>query len=309
MRQMIPFKHWLEYKLICGYSRTGMRMFRDILDYSYEKWKAKNWRAELEHVMFMNRMQSWALDTSWKSMKKTGMSKARWKLLSADSVPDERPDDWKDERLRVLNFMILPDAYLRRLSCETGKWPHVVEKFVADVSGKPFEQVELELSVKGVPDFAPEDIACMLCMGWWSMKAWERYRQRPRGSGQGFYDWGFGERFYGNFVHLLRELPFFDAKLDRRFTDAVRDLCRWYYMPHAVTGMFHVLEVQESAYKSTYGMKPFAKAVHAMQSAWERVTLKYYAKRAPYAASEMEGEVLEKAVALSLQKNGRSSPR
>ena len=284
MRQRIPFRHWLEYRFICGYSRTGMRMFRDILDYSYEKWK-------------------------WKSMKKTGMSKARWKLLSADSVPDERPDDWKDERLRVLNFMILPDAYLRRLSCEMGKWPHVVEKFVADVSGKPFEQVELELSVKGVPDFAPEDIACMLCMGWWSMKAWERYRQRPRGSGQGFYDWGFGERFYGNFVRLLRELPFFDAKLDRRFTDAVRDLCRWYYMPHAVTGMFHVLDMWESAYKSTYGMKPFAKAVHAMQSAWERVTLKYYAKRAPYAASEMEGEVLETAVALSLQKNGRSSPR
>lgn len=284
MRQRIPFRHWLEYRFICGYSRTGMRMFRDILDYSYEKWK-------------------------WKSMKKTGMSKARRKLLSADSVPDERPDDWKDERRRVLNFMILPDAYLRRLSCETGKWPHVVEKFVADVSGKPFEQVELELSVKGVPDFAPEDIACMLCMGWWSMKAWERYRQRPRGSGQGFYDWGFGERFYGNFVRLLRELPFFDAKLDRRFTDAVRDLCRWYYMPHSIAGMFYVLDVRESVYKSTYGMKPFAKAVHAMQSAWERVTLTYYAKRAPYAASEMKGEVLEMAVALSLQKNGRSSPR
>lgn len=228
-------------------------MYSSVLRKARTDWEETDWRAELRSVMFSSG-KSVFKDTSWKAMKKTGISKRRWKMLSAKDVPAERPDRWDAAaRRRAISWAILPEAYLGRFArdrrdCMVGGY---FDELVRDVREKSVEELKLRWALSK-PDVNPEDLACLLFMGWCSATAWAEWQRRqslgistPAGSSGAFYDWGFGTEFYRKAVEIMRETDAFDAALGDRFLHAVSACARWYARPHCVTGMFSILEPPE----------------------------------------------------------------
>lgn len=244
----IPFwsRLWLSVAYGWKNRKATIAMYSAILRHERLLWEDADWRAELKSVMFAFNPPSYAKDMSWKTMKKTGMKKSRWKLLSAKSLPDDRPDRWDAVRKRhAVHWALLPESYLRRFVTHGSflkyKLDESFDGLVADIRGKSVAELTLQFAANP-PDVGPEDLACLLFMGWCSATAHcLRMRSNIVGTKQ-FHDWGFGDDFYEKVLRVIGETDAFDRVICDRFYWALDALGLWYYRPHCITGMFSVLE-------------------------------------------------------------------
>lgn len=293
---------WWLYGLPLFNSHPVIDMYGEVIARKRIDWENEDWRAELKRVLFKNSPPSWTKDTSWKTMKKTGMSKKRWRILSSGVIPDERPETWEECYHKRVSRCLLPEEYLRLgnggkwLECELSP---VLDKFVSDVRTKSKSELVLAWEAGFMPEISPADFACLVCMGWWGEKSHE-FRNRNGGRSK-FADWGFGADFYGKLMSLVEETHFFDAHLmsDETF-DIVDFMRKWYAAPHVFTGMFSVLEPDDHWKAKSALRRRLDNLLPRMMWGvrWRRIC------RGPYKADEMPAEVCERLEAELRRKLG-----
>ena len=251
----------LKLKLLRTYGirdySAARKIYNEVFGFYYKLWEEEDWKDWLDTFRFnssSSKHVAWIArntyltyrDTSWKSCKHH-MTKSCWRARMLKSTPNERPScmSFKNStQYQRLQNPILPDDYLNAICNRTAttnvyEWPftsvyELVIWFDTEYDG-----------IMTSPEYFAVNIFTVYMMS--IAHEWQYLNNDVRS-------------FYGSkkipasgFTILLNALKMtsvFDSLLqDERVYSALRVLCKWYSMPHTVSGVYHVLTEHNGSYK------------------------------------------------------------